>query len=411
MEAIFTNDAVVLGILFLVLGAIFYTETLDRFAKFYAIVPSLLLCYFIPGLLNTVGVIDGESSKLYFVASRYLLPATLVLLTLSVDLPGILKLGPKAIIMFLTGTLGIIIGGPIAILFTKYFFPDMIAELGPEQMWRGMTTVAGSWIGGGANQASMKEIFQVSDQAFSVFVVVDVMVANIWMATLLVLAGRSEKIDRAFKADASSIFELKDKLEGLEKANQKNPTTQDLMVIAAVGFVITGLSHLIADTVAPFIQANYPGLSKFSLTSSFFWLIVSATTFGVLLSFTKMRRLEYVGASKIGSVMLYVLIATIGMHMNISEIFEHGGLFLIGFIWMLIHAALMLGVGKLIKAPLFFIAVGSQANVGGAASAPVVASVFHRSLASVGVLLAVLGYVLGTYGAWLCAQLMRWAAV
>ena len=411
MEAIFTNDAVVLGILFLVLGTIFYTETLDRFAKFYAVVPSLLLCYFIPGLLNTLGVIDGESSKLYFVASRYLLPATLVLLTLSVDLPGILKLGPKAIIMFLTGTVGIIIGGPIAILFTKFFFPDMIAELGAEQMWRGMTTVAGSWIGGGANQASMKEIFEVSDQAFSVFVVVDVMVANIWMATLLVLAGRSEKIDRAFKADASSIIELKDKLEGLEKANQKNPTTQDLMVIAAVGFVITGLSHFIADTVAPFIQTNYPSLSKFSLTSGFFWLIVSATSFGVLLSFTKLRRLEYVGASKIGSIMLYVLIATIGMHMNISEIFEHGGLFLIGFIWMLFHAALMLGVGKLIKAPLFFIAVGSQANVGGAASAPVVAGVFHRSLASVGVLLAVLGYVLGTYGAWLCAQLMRWAAV
>ena len=410
MDALFTNDATVLGLLFLVLGTVFYTETLDRFAKFYAVVPALLLCYFIPGIMNSIGLIDGEGSKLYYVASRYLLPATLVLLTLGADLPGVFRLGPKALIMFLTGTAGIILGGPVAILFTKTLFPEMFAQIGAEQMWRGMTTVAGSWIGGGANQASMKEIFEVSDQAFSIFVVVDIMVANVWMAVLLVLAGRSAKVDKAFKADTAAIFDLKDRLEKIQKENQKIPNTQNLMVIAAVGFVLTGVSHLIADNMAPFIKENYPELSKFSLTSSFFWLIVSATTFGVALSFTKARKLEYYGASRVGSVMLYVLIATIGMHMNVTEIFSHPGLFIIGFVWMLFHAALMLGVGRLIKAPLFFIAVGSQANVGGAASAPVVASVFHQSLASVGVLLAVLGYVLGTYGAWLCAQLMRMAA-
>tara|TARA_B100001971_G_C18232142_1_gene564605 strand:- start:834 stop:2069 length:1236 start_codon:yes stop_codon:yes gene_type:complete len=410
MDALFTNDATVLGLLFLVLGTVFYTETLDRFAKFYAVVPALLLCYFIPGIMNSIGLIDGEGSKLYYVASRYLLPATLVLLTLGADLPGVFRLGPKALIMFLTGTAGIILGGPVAILFTKTLFPEMFAQMGAEQMWRGMTTVAGSWIGGGANQASMKEIFEVSDQAFSIFVVVDIMVANVWMAVLLVLAGRSAKVDKAFKADTAAIFDLKDRLEKIQKENQKIPNTQNLMVIAAVGFVLTGVSHLIADNMAPFIKENYPELSKFSLTSSFFWLIVSATTFGVALSFTKARKLEYYGASRVGSVMLYVLIATIGMHMNVTEIFSHPGLFIIGFVWMLFHAALMLGVGRLIKAPLFFIAVGSQANVGGAASAPVVASVFHQSLASVGVLLAVLGYVLGTYGAWLCAQLMRMAA-
>ena len=410
MDALITNDATVLGLLFLVLGTVFYTETLDRFAKFYAVVPALLLCYFIPGIMNSIGLIDGEGSKLYYVASRYLLPATLVLLTLGADLPGVFRLGPKALIMFLTGTAGIILGGPVAILFTKTLFPEMFAQMGAEQMWRGMTTVAGSWIGGGANQASMKEIFEVSDQAFSIFVVVDIMVANVWMAVLLVLAGRSAKVDKAFKADTAAIFDLKDRLEKIQKENQKIPNTQNLMVIAAVGFVLTGVSHLIADNMAPFIKENYPELSKFSLTSSFFWLIVSATTFGVALSFTKARKLEYYGASRVGSVMLYVLIATIGMHMNVTEIFSHPGLFIIGFVWMLFHAALMLGVGRLIKAPLFFIAVGSQANVGGAASAPVVASVFHQSLASVGVLLAVLGYVLGTYGAWLCAQLMRMAA-
>ncbi len=339
MDALITNDATVLGLLFLVLGTVFYTETLDRFAKFYAVVPALLLCYFIPGIMNSIGLIDGESSKLYYVASRYLLPATLVLLTLGADLPGVFKLGPKALIMFLTGTLGIILGGPVAILFTKTLFPEMFAEMGAEQMWRGMTTVAGSWIGGGANQASMKEIFEVSDQAFSIFVVVDIMVANVWMAVLLILAGRSAKVDKAFKADTAAIFDLKDRLEKIQKENQKTPSTQNLMIIAAVGFVLTGLAHLIADNVAPFIKTNYPELSRFSLTSSFFWLIVSATTFGVALSFTKARKLEYYGASRVGSVMLYVLIATIGMHMNVTEIFSHPGLFIIGFVNLLAKVA------------------------------------------------------------------------
>ncbi len=407
MQTFITNDATTLGILFTVLGLIFYTEKLPKFQKFYKFVPGLLLCYFIPGLLNTFHIIDGEGSKLYFVASRYLLPTVLILLTLSVDLRGILRLGPKALIMFLTGTLGVIIGGPISIMVTKFFFPELISELGLDQLWRGMTTVAGSWIGGGANQASMKEIFSVSDQAFSIFIVVDVIVANTWMAILLILASKKEKVDRFLKSDTSAIESLKNKLAKDQKENQRIATTTDFMTIAALGFGLCGLAHFLSDTITPFIKINAPELSKFSLTSGFFWLIVIATTFGVILSFTRARKLEYLGASKLASVMLYVLVATIGMHMDIGEIFNNAGVFVIGFIWMIIHASLMLIVGKIIKAPLFFIAVGSQANIGGAASAPIVASVFHPSLASVGVLLAVLGYVLGTYGAWLCGQLMR----
>jgi uncharacterized membrane protein len=405
--ALIENDAVVLGILFLFLGLIFYSEKHPKFAKFYHYVPSLLLCYFIPGLLNSLGIISGEHSQIYFVASRYLLPATLILLTMSVDLPEVFKLGPKALIMFFTGTVGIIIGGPLAIIFTKTFFPEIIQNLGSDQLWRGMTTVAGSWIGGGANQASMKEVFNVTDTAFSLMVVIDILVANAWMAVLLILAAKSDKFDAKIGADNSSIKELKDKIEDYKLKNEKMPTGHNIMIICALAFTLTGLSHFLADTLAPFISENFPTLSRFSLTSKFFWLIVLATTFGVGISFTRARKLEDYGASKIGNVMLYVLIASIGMHMNIFEIFKQPGLFIIGFVWMGIHATLMLVVGRIIKAPLFFIAVGSQANVGGAASAPVVASFFHPSLAPVGVLLAVLGYVLGTYGAWLCGQLMR----
>ena len=150
-----------------------------------------------------------------------------------------------------------------------------------------------------------------------------------------------------------------------------------------------------------------PYLKKFSLTSKFFWLIVMATTIGIVLSFTKARQYEGAGASKIGSIFIYFLVATIGMKMNVLEIFDNPGLFGVGAIWMAFHVLLLFIVGKLIKAPFFFLAVGSKANIGGAASAPVVAAAFHPSLAPVGVLLAVLGYALGTYGAWICGLLMQ----
>lgn len=408
-SALITNDATVLGLLLLVLGSIFYTQTIKSgfFKKFYTYIPALLLCYFIPGLLNTFGIIDGENSRLYFVASRYLLPACLVLLTLSVDLREIVKLGPKVIIVFFAGTFGVIIGGPISILIVKHFIPSVFAGLALEDIWRGMTTVAGSWIGGGANQASMKEVFNVGDNIFSVMVVVDVLVANVWMAILLFLAPKAKDIDAKINADTSVIESLKKKLEDYHLNNSKVPTGNDLMYIAALGFTVTGFAHLGADIIAPLIKDHAPFLSKFSLTSKFFWLIVIATTMGVGLSFSKFKKLESVGASKVGNVFLYILVATIGMHMNVFEIFKNPGVFLVGAIWMAIHAVIILTVGRLVKAPLFFIAVGSQANIGGAASAPIVASFFHPSLAPIGVLLAVLGYVLGTYGAWLCGILMQ----
>ena len=157
-SALITNDAVVLGLLAVILGFIFKTSHSNNAAcrKFYKYVPALLLCYFLPSLLNTFGIVDGHSSNVYFVASRYLLPACLILLTISIDLKAILNLGPKALIMFLTGTMGIVIGGPLAILVMSAVYPEAVGGHGPDAVWRGMTTIAGSWIGGGANQASMK---------------------------------------------------------------------------------------------------------------------------------------------------------------------------------------------------------------------------------------------------------------
>ncbi|MFN8356375.1 MAG: DUF819 family protein [Spirosomataceae bacterium] len=405
-----TNDATVLGLLMLTLALIFYTASLsNRFwQKFYTFFPPLLLCYFIPGLYNSFGLISGDSSKLYSVVSQYFLPATLVYFTLGMDFRAIARLGGKAIVVFLAGSLGVMLGGPVAIGIVKALSPQTVSGEGADAVWRGMATIAGSWIGGGANQTALKEVFQPSDKLFSQVIAVDVIIAELWMGVLIYGAGISQKIDAFFKADSSAVEEVKNKLEQDSIAGQRIATTKDWIFIAAIGFGATGLAHWCADHIAPFIEHNYPSLKKFSLTSSFFWVVSLVTLFGISLSFTKLRSYDHVGASKLGSVFLYVLVATIGMKMNILAIADNPGLFAIGIIWMFIHISVMLLAAKIVKAPFFFTATGSMANVGGAASAPVVAAAFHPSLAPVGVILAILGYALGTYCGYLTGLMMQW---
>jgi uncharacterized membrane protein len=404
-----TNDATVMGLLAIILGFVFYTSNSEHpaFKKFYKYVPALLMCYLLPSLLNTFGIVSAKLSQVDEVAKYYLLPACLVLLTLSIDIKAIVGLGNKAVIMFLTGTIGVVIGGPIALLAISAIWPELLGVTGPEAVWRGMAALAGSWIGGGANMLAMKEIYGADGKIFTIMVTVDIVVANLWMAVLLYLAANHKRIDAKSGADTSAIDRLIDRVEASQRENTKLPVLKDFMLIIAVGFGAAGLAHFAADYLVPYFQMNFPDLKKFSLHSKLFWIIVLVTTIGLALSFTKVRKLEAVGASKVGSSLLYVLVATIGLHMDVTQIVESPKYIAIGVIWMLVHVILLLIVGKIIKAPIFYLAVGSKANIGGAASAPVIASAFHPSLAPVGVLLAVLGYALGTYMAWLCGQLLR----
>ena len=457
MQPIITNDAVVFGMLMTILALVFWTSSLESkgWKRFYTFFPPILVCYFLPALLHwPLGMIAGEwydpgifdflrdqgvaiadgdnpkeviqklsmqgqevegtgaylrSSRLYFMASRYLLPASLILLCLSIDFKGVLNLGPKALMMFGAATLGIVLGGPIALLIITNLAPDLIS-VEPEQLWRGLSTIAGSWIGGGANQTAMKEIFEVGSGLFATMIVVDVVVANIWLAFLLAGVNFSNRIDRWLKADNSSIESLKSKVENYQMGIAKIPTTSELLYLMGLTFAGVGLSHLFSDLIVPLMESIEPTLVAWklnSLLSGFFWLIVFSTTIGVVLSFTKARKLEGMGASKWGTIYIYVFVTTIGMQMDIGSVLQNLGLFAVGIIWMIVHVAILLLVAKIIKAPFFFVAVGSQANVGGAASAPVVASAFSPALAPVGALMAVLGYALGTYMAIVCAFLMQ----
>lgn len=399
----FVQDTIVFGLLAIVLALIFYTSSKQtKFWKtFYMVVPALLLCYLIPAILDLFGLISKDYSGLYPMARDYLLPGALILMTLGIDFKGIINLGPKALIMFGTATVGIIIGGPIAIWVYSYIDPEVVGGAGNDAAWRGFATLAGSWIGGGANQAAMLETYSYNQSLYGKMVTVDIVVANLWMAFLLWAAARAHKFDKWLKADSSSIEDLKKRVADYQSSISKQPTLPDYMVIAGITFGLVAFGHFAGEYLAGLFDEESP------FGNSFFWLVVIATTGGLILSATKLRRYEGAGASKIGSIFIYILVATIGMKMELAEAVKEPQLILVGIIWMLVHVGLLFLVGKIIKAPFFFIAVGSKANVGGAASAPIVAAAFHPSLASVGALLAVLGYAIGTYGAIACAKMME----
>lgn len=414
-----TNDILVFGLLMACLAFVFYTSSLNYSAwkKFYTIAPALLMCYLLPAILNSLNIISSDVSKLYTMAKNYLLPASLILLTLSIDIKGLVNLGWRPIAMFLTGTAGIIIGGPLAILIVSSFWPEAVGGSGPDAVWRGLSTLAGSWIGGGANQAAMLEIYGYNQEKYGAMVLVDIVVANIWMAFLLFGIGKKDKIDKWLKADSSAIDTLQEKVESYSAGIMRIPSLKDLMIIGGIAFFFVAFSHYFAGVISSFLKENVDAIADptsyvSSFGSSFFWMIVLATAIGLIMSLTPLRKFEGAGASKIGSVFIYILVATIGMKMDILAIFqkENVGLFIVGLIWMMIHVALLFLVAKLIRAPYFFLAVGSKANVGGAASAPVVAAAFSPSLAPVGVILAVFGYALGTFGAMLCTILMQLAS-
>jgi uncharacterized membrane protein len=388
-----SDPAGILAVLLGVLAIIFWMTRHETLGRIFKVVPALVFCYFVPTTLTTLGVIPDES-PLYSWIKAYVLPAALLLLILSLDLPAILRLGPKAIIMLLAGTLGVVIGGPLALLVCHSLLPD--------DAWRGMAALSGSWIGGGANYVAIGDIAKASDSMMATMVIPDVFCASIWMGCLLYMAGQQKRIDGFTGADASSIRALERKMTEFQERVGRIPALADLLIILAFGFVGSYVSYEIAN--------HLPEIGDMISASTWKYIIVTAV--GVALSYTPARNLEGAGASKIGSVMIYLLVACIGAGADFTRMLhgENAWLLVAGFVWLAVHVATLLTVAWLIKAPIFFVAVGSQANIGGAASAPVVAAAFHPALAPVGALLAVAGYVLGTYAGLLCMRLLMWIA-
>ena len=361
-------------------------------ARVFNVIPLIVFCYFVPTVLSNTGILPMESETYTFIR-RILLPASLLLLVLSTDIPAVISLGRDAVVLFLAGAVSIALGGPLAFLALGWMFPTDALD----QAWRGLAALTGSWVGGGANFVAIGQSVGADAATLGTMVVVDVAMAYFWMAILLGFAGREAAMDASIGADRARIDAVREKVEAYQAEVSRPANVPDLLMIFALGIGLT--------IVVTGVAAHLPDVGE--IINGFTWVVCLVTAVGVALSFTPLRRLEGAGASVVGSACLYMLVAAIGASAQFRELLKNLPLLAVGVLWMAIHAASMLAVRRILRAPVFFLAVGSMANVGGAASAPVVAAAFHPALATVGVLLAVLGYVLGTYVGLMTAYLLR----
>lgn len=389
--ALVTDPNAVAAVLAGTLAAVLGLSRVPALQRLFGVLPAVIWAYFVPMLLTTAGVLPSASAA-YDWFSYALLPLALFLLMLTIDLPAIFSLGWKALAMMLVGTAGIILGGPLAYAAVGPF-------LGDPEAWKGFAALSGSWIGGTANMVAIQESVGLDD--LGPIIVVDTVVGYGWMGILLFLSAYQARFDRWTRADTRAIEQANATLARIDQT-RRPASIETLGMILGVGFAAAVASRFVGDALPP--------LGTPTIVSHGTWAVLVAVTAGLALSFTPLRRLEPDGASRVGYVALYLLLTSIGAQADLAAVLDAPFYLLGGVIWLSVHIALLMLAAKLLRAPLFFVATGSMANVGGAASAPVVAGVYHPAMAPVGLLMAVAGYVLGIYGALLCAWLLALVA-
>ena len=387
-QAIFTDPMSVFAFLATLVAGIFWLSGVKKFEKFFEYVPPVIFVYFVPMFATTFGITPPTSSA-YDFTTRYFLPVALFLLMISIDLKSVAKLGPTALFMVVAGTVGIVIGGPIALMMFGNFLPP--------DAWKGFAALSGSWIGGTANMVAIAESVGTPESAFGPIIVVDTVVGYGWMGVLLFFSVWQKKFDSRTRANTAAIEETNARLAEMDR--DRHPTTvKDAAFLIGIG--------LGAAVLSVNLGAKMPALGDPTIISATTWAVLIVVTGGLLLSFTPLREFEKVGASQLGYTALYLLLAGIGAQADLKAVLQAPVYLLAGAVWISIHVLILYVAARIVRAPLFFIATGSMANIGGAASAPVVAGVYHPAMAPVGLLMAVVGYVLGIYGALGCAYLL-----
>jgi len=387
-QAFFTDPMSVFAFLGTLVAVIFWMSGVKKFEKFFEYVPPVIFVYFVPMFSTTFGL-TPPISPAYDFTTRYFLPLALFLLMISIDLKSVAKLGPVALFMVTAGTVGIIIGGPVALMF----FGSAL----PADAWKGFAALSGSWIGGTANMVAIAESVDTPESAFGPIIVVDTVVGYGWMGVLLFFSVWQKKFDSWTGANTGAIEETNARLAEMDR--DRHPTTvRDAAFLLGIGMGAAVLSLNLG--------ARIPPLGDPTVISATTWAVLIVVTGGLLLSFTPLRNYEKVGASQLGYTALYLLLAGIGAQADLRAVLQAPVYLAAGAVWISIHVVILFLAARIVRAPLFFLATGSMANIGGAASAPVVAGVYHPAMAPVGLLMAVVGYVFGIYGAIACAWLL-----
>ena len=386
--ALVTDQTAIFAWLAGIVALIFWLSGLPQLKKLFDRTPAVIYAYFVPALITTLGITPA-SSNAYGWMVRYLLPTALFLLMISVDLKSLLRLGPTALFMLVAGTAGILIGAPIALLLFGPFLP--------EEAWKGLAALSGSWIGGSANMMAIAGSVGTPESLLGPIIVVDTVVGYGWMGILLFFSGWQHRFDRKTNARTGVLEETNRRLADM------NSHRHPLELWHAAVIIAGGMA---AAVLCVAVGGQLPELGDPTIISHTTWAVLIVVTGGLLLSFTPVSRLEEVGASRIGYLALYLMMAAVGAQADFKAVIEAPAFLAAGAVWIAVHVGILYLAARIVRAPLFFLATGSMANIGGPASAPVVAGVYHPAMAPVGLLMAVGGYVLGIYGGIACAWML-----
>ncbi|SFV71890.1 Protein of unknown function DUF819 [hydrothermal vent metagenome] len=380
------NGFTYLSVLVMLSASIVFVE--KRYAyKIFAYLPAIVILYFSVMLASTFGLWEKTDAinNTYKTVKSNLLPAMIFLMLLLADMREIVKLGKKMLLTFFLASVSIALGfiGMFSLLHTLF----------EPEAWKAFSALSGSWLGGTANMIAIQEALSLPDSSIGYTLLIDSIDYAIWVMILLALVPFASRFNTWTKADTSIIDEVAKRLT--EKEKEKKP-----LDFASL-FLLLGAS-LLVSSLAQYCASYLPTNSFVSHNT---WVILLATLTGILMAMSPLAKVS--GSLELGNIMLYLMIALIASRANFTELTEAPLYIFAGFVILLIHLLLMLLFAKVFKLDLFSLGVASLANIGGVASAPILASAYSKALIPIGILMAMLGYILGTFGGLIVAQVLQ----
>jgi len=380
---------VLLATLAAIVALVFRLEKLPALEPLFRRLPAIFWVYVLPMIATSAGLLPDES-PLYGILTRNLLPASLVLILLSSDLKMILRLGPRALGAMLAAVFGVGLGAIVAFLLLGRY-------LGPEG-WKGLAALVGTWTGGSINLLAVATSLGLSPDAQGIAIVVDTIVGYSWMGILIALSARQAALDRRLRAGRREVGEIGLRVADRLERDRRPTTTADATLLVGIALVVAAGGMAIGRALPPVGD----------VLNAYAWGILTVTTIGLLLSLTPLAKYDGAGASSLGYAGLYLLLAAVGAQADLKKVVAQPLWIVAGAIIIAVHALVLLGALRLMRAPSFFLGAASQASTGGYASAPVVAEIYQAGLAPVGLLLAVVGNVVGTYLGLAVGQLLAY---
>jgi uncharacterized membrane protein len=398
--ALISSPIGVLAVLCAVAGFFFWLEQATG-AKLFQYLPPLLFIYITPVILSNLNIggaaIIPNKSIIYSGLSTFALPAFIVLMLIKVDVPAVIRIMGKGVLVMLMGTAGVMVGGVVSYLIVHRWLSD--------DAWMGFGALAGSWIGGTANMAATKEMLGTSSELFGLAVIADNAVYIVWLPLLLMSRNFADRFNAWARVPPERLAAMEAAAE--HHAEEEHPPTMpEYIFLAAVVIGVTWMGIALAPGISQWIGTTFKPLAPVFGESTTRILLV--TTVALLLSATPVSRLP--NSTAMGTALVYIFVAGIGARAEIAGLAQAPAFLLGAFIWIFIHGAFCLAGAWLFRVDVHSVAIASAANIGAAASAPIVAAHHKPSLVPVSVLMALLGYAMGNYLAPLTGYLAKFAA-